>query len=421
MKFIDLFAGLGGFHHGMSNAGGFECVFASELDPDLRSLYYENHGIEAAGDITKIDETSIPKHEVLCAGFPCQPFSKAGKKKGAKCPKSGMLIHDILRIVKYHEPRFVLLENVPNILTIEDGKFWKLITSSFKKLGYKIDYQVFSPLEFDIPQNRKRVYVVCCKHEEDLGKFKWPEKVGLNSNSLNSLLDINPQEYRSLEPSKLVQLDKWQELLFNCGEEYMKQLSIVAPEFGATYPKNFSGLTLKELRNYKGAYGQSLSDCRTWESALKLMPKYVFKNRRVPDWLIQSIDLSRNLYEQNKEFLDKWKESIDRKNNSWQILEWRGYSNNLNIKDHNIQFRASGIRILKTEKAPSLIAMTPTQIPIIGSQMRYLTDKEGSKLQHLQGLKKLPDGTAQAFKALGNAVNARIIELISRNLSTATG
>jgi len=151
------------------------------------------------------------------------------------------------------------------------------------------------------------------------------------------------------------------------------------------------------------------------------MPKYVFKNRRVPDWLIQSIDLSRNLYEQNKEFLDKWKESIDRKNNSWQILEWRGYSNNLNIKDHNIQFRASGIRILKTEKAPSLIAMTPTQIPIIGSQMRYLTDKEGAKLQHLQGLKKLPDGTAQAFKALGNAVNARIIELISRNLSTATG
>ena len=118
MKFIDLFAGLGGFHHGMSNAGGFECVFASELDPDLRSLYYENHGIEAAGDITKIDETSIPKHEVLCAGFPCQPFSKAGKKKGAKCPKSGMLIHDILRIVKYHEPRFVLLENVPNLSLI---------------------------------------------------------------------------------------------------------------------------------------------------------------------------------------------------------------------------------------------------------------------------------------------------------------
>ena len=118
-------------------------------------------------------------------------------------------------------------------------------------------------------------------------------------------------------------------------------------------------------------------------------------------------------------FLDIWKESFDRKNNSWQILEWRGYSDNLNLKDHNIQFRASGIRVLKTEKAPSLIAMTPTQIPVIGSQMRYLTEKEGAKLQHLQGLNKLPSGSQNAFKALGNAVNAKIVELISRNLVIA--
>ena len=280
MKFIDLFAGLGGFHHGMSNAGGFECVFASELDPDLRALYYENHGIKAAGDITKINEVDIPKHEVLCAGFPCQPFSKAGKKKGAKCPKSGMLIRDVLRIVKYHEPRFVLLENVPNILTIEDGKFWELIQSSFEKLGYKIDYQIFSPIEFDIPQNRKRVYVVCCKYSEDLGKFSWPETIGLNSNSLNSFLEVKAsRKHRLLEPSKLAQLEKWQKFLFNCGEEYMKQLSIVAPEFGANYPKDFSKLTLKELRNYRGAYGQPLSNCRTWQSALALMPKICIKKQ----------------------------------------------------------------------------------------------------------------------------------------------
>ena len=115
MKFIDLFAGLGGFHTGFANSG-YECVFACEIEPHLRTLYKENYGIEPHGDITKVNEVEIPEHDVMCAGFPCQPFSLAGKKKGAECPASGRLIDHVIRIAKHHTPKFVVLENVPNVL-----------------------------------------------------------------------------------------------------------------------------------------------------------------------------------------------------------------------------------------------------------------------------------------------------------------
>ncbi len=123
MKFIDLFSGLGGFHVGLAK-NGHECVFACEIDADLRKLYFQNHKIKPHSDIRSVDVGSIPNHDVICAGFPCQPFSLAGKKKGAKCPESGRLIDNVIAIAKHHSPKYVLLENVPNIITIEDGKFW---------------------------------------------------------------------------------------------------------------------------------------------------------------------------------------------------------------------------------------------------------------------------------------------------------
>jgi len=134
MRFIDLFSGIGGFHKGLLNAGGFECVFASEINTALQDLYYKNFGIQPKGDIRKIHEADIPKHDILCAGFPCQPFSLAGKKTGYKCPSSGKLIKanfgqgqtnffykcsgsgklikDILRITKHHLPDFIIQEGL---------------------------------------------------------------------------------------------------------------------------------------------------------------------------------------------------------------------------------------------------------------------------------------------------------------------
>ena len=105
LKFIDLFAGLGGFHLALSKLG-HRCVFASELDPDLAALYQKNFGLMPAGDIRKVKLKDIPKHDVLCAGFPCQPFSKAGEQRGLKCPQWGDLIDYVIAILRRHKPQF---------------------------------------------------------------------------------------------------------------------------------------------------------------------------------------------------------------------------------------------------------------------------------------------------------------------------
>lgn len=412
IRFIDLFAGLGGFHVGLSKLG-MECVFASELDNELRDLYQKNFGVVPEGDIRKIDEKNIPGHDVLCAGFPCQPFSIAGKKKGAKCPSSGKLIDEILRITSHHLPKYVLLENVPNILTIQDGKFWNRIKLSFNKLGYEIDYRVFSPHQFGIPQKRNRIFVVASRI--GFKHFTWPETSNHDGKKLSQLI-TDKNNIRNIEPDKLNILRKWQQLIGKVKK--MNALSIVASEFGANYPTDgFKGMSLSKMKKLKGAFGQSLSDKKTWEEVISALPHYVQnRNGRIPPWLSPSIDYSRKLYKQRADFFDQWKVHLIGIHNSWQKLEWRGMRYNVDIWQHNIQFRASGIRIMKPDFAPSLVAMTPTQTPIIGSKKRYMGVQEAALLQSLDSLQWFPEKNGRAFKALGNAVNAFIVGEIAKNL-----
>lgn len=417
MKFIDLFAGLGGFHTGFSNSG-YECVFASEIDDSLRKLYKRNHGIEPHGDITKVNAKEIPSHDVICAGFPCQPFSLAGQKKGAKCPASGRLIDEVIRIALHHKPKFVLLENVPNILTIADGDFWEYIVTSFNQIGYNVDYRIISPIEVGIPQNRKRVFVVANRKDISMNVSVWPSIHDGKKVVLEGFLD-NSLEHKMLEPKKINQLNVWQNLIKNCTLPSRASYSIVAPEFGADYPLDFSSLTIKEMTQYKGAYGQSLSNCKSWSEIMKKMPAYTKKERKTANWISPYIQMSREVFQKNKNFIQNWISALDKKNNSWQVLEWRGYLNRHDLFAHLIQFRASGIRVLKSEIAPTLIAMTPTQIPIIPKEARYLSKHEAAKLQFLHELKHIPDNTTKAFKALGNAVNAKVVGILATNIKQA--
>lgn len=415
MRFIDVFAGLGGFHQGLSNAGGFECVFASEIDPRLRKLYARNFGIQPHGDITTVNENEIPSHELICAGFPCQPFSLAGSKKGAECPSAGRLVDHVIRIAKYHLPEFVILENVPNVLTISNGSFWRYIKSSFENMGYNVSYRILSPINFGIPQNRKRIFIICSKQlwPED----QWPEQQEDCNVLLRDFLD-STLEHKMLEPAKIAQLQHWQELINHIGSRDLVSSNIVAPEFGATYPFDFSILSLSEIKKYRGAYGQVLSSCESWKEVMALMPSYVQKHKKPSRWIAQYCISSRDLYKKHHTFLDAWSHKLSKKNNSWQILEWRCMGESLDFSKHLVQFRASGIRVMRNKIAPSLTSMTPTQIPIVPSESRYISKHEAAKLQHLSQLKKLPDEIPRAFKALGNAVNARIVELIALKLST---
>ncbi len=417
IKFADIFAGLGGFHLGLANSGGFECVFASEMDEELRKLYSKNFDMDVHGDITKVDETTIPKHDILCAGFPCQPFSLAGRKKGTKCPDSGKLIDEVFRITNYHHPDFILLENVPNILTVSDGAFWRYIKKSFETLGYELVFKVISPEDIGIPQNRKRIFILGCRQHGLLNRFIWPEVSTTNNISINDILEPCKNN-RILEQKKTTQLMHWQQLLSCCRLGYLPCVSIVAPEFGANYPLDFRGKHLPEMREYRGSYGVSLTKCQTREELLRHLPSYTRKSEQVPNWLLRSVRYSRELYANNNEFLADWSQRLEKSNNSWQILEWRGYGDIHDLSKHILQFRPSGIRVMKKKRSPSLVAMTPTQIPIIGSEMRYMSKYEAARLQNLQNLPFLPDNDSKAFKAFGNAVNVKIVEMIADEIKT---
>ncbi|MFB9145602.1 DNA cytosine methyltransferase [Halomonas alkalicola] len=127
MKFIDLFAGLGGFHQALKQRGA-ECVFASELNAHLSGLYEKNFGFQPSGDIREVNLSSIPDHDFLCAGFPCQPFSKAGGQKGLECPQWGNLFDYVVEILELKKPRYFIIENVPNLINHNGGATWKTIS-----------------------------------------------------------------------------------------------------------------------------------------------------------------------------------------------------------------------------------------------------------------------------------------------------
>ncbi|RBA25504.1 DNA cytosine methyltransferase [Herminiimonas fonticola] len=412
LRFADLFSGLGGFHVALEKQG-MQCIFASELDGELRDIYERNFGLRPEGDIRKVNELDIPPHDVLCAGFPCQPFSSAGKKKGAACPASGKLIDDVFRIVRAHKPSFVMLENVPEILTIQNGEFWDHIKRTFIKLGYTIDYRIYSPHEFGIPQKRERVFVVAS--QVGLDHFSWPV---INLHPVKKLSDLigNDTETRPLEKEKIKVLKRWQALITEV--KTFSHKTTLAAEFGADYPlTDLKRMTLKEMRLFRGAFGASLSECKTWAEVMSKLPHYVGgKDGKTPEWLKQSIIHSRQLYEQHVDFLDVWKTDFIDSHNSWQKMEWRGNRQVPSIWKHTIQFRASGIRISKPDYAPSLVAMTPTQTPIIGAKRRYMSVREAAALQSLDGLKHFPKFNGMAFKALGNAVNAHIVGEIANQL-----
>lgn len=138
LTFIDLFAGLGGFHIALTQLG-LKCVFASELREDLRRVYRINFpDTRIEGDITKVEACDIPAHDILCAGFPCQPFSQAGKRLGFNDEERGNLFYDIARIINYHKPKYVLLENVSNLKGHDGGNTWKVIKEKLEDLNYEV-------------------------------------------------------------------------------------------------------------------------------------------------------------------------------------------------------------------------------------------------------------------------------------------
>jgi DNA (cytosine-5)-methyltransferase 1 len=431
-RFIDLFAGLGGFHVALKHLGG-EGVFAAEWDVTLSALYKENFDIRPWGDVNDLvdHETiarEIPDHEVLTAGFPCQPFSKAGEQLGFGHTLQGQLFFKVLDILKEKRPRRFILENVPNILRHKRGETLRTILVELEKVGYAVDWRQYSPHRFGVPQIRERAYFVGSL--DGLEDFKWPEPTNATTD-ICTVLDESAKPSRAIHAQTLRAIDMWDDFLRRSPEDVkLPSFPIWSMEFAATYPFDDEGTPAaiweekgpRDLDAYQGSFGQGLRGL-TRDQQYELLPSYARRagDFSFPDWKQAFIRQNRQFFWANRSWLVPWM-------NTWrpwefpqslQKFEWNVQGGRRRIDDYVLQVRASGIRAKRTTTAPSLIAMTNTQVPILGKSIvgtrRYMTPRECAALQSLDGV-SLPESDLAAYKALGNAVNASVVEAIAEPL-----
>lgn len=199
-KFIDLFCGIGGFRYAMEQVAeergqAVSCVFSSDIDPHCRLAYAANFGEEPSGDITKIREQDVPDHDILLAGFPCQPFSIIGRMKGFEDTR-GTLFFDIARIIKKKRPEAFVLENVKLLVGHNQGQTIKVILKTLTDMGYRVEYKVLNALNFGLPQKRERVWIVGFRDQNR--KMEWPVG-GIPMKPLAKILekDVDPKHMAS--------------------------------------------------------------------------------------------------------------------------------------------------------------------------------------------------------------------------------
>lgn len=417
MRFVDLFAGLGGFHLAAARFGA-RCVFASEIDPLLRSLYALNFGLKPSGDIRQVKPKDVPPHDLLCAGFPCQPFSKAGTQLGWEDTIRGTVFHNIVEILRKHQPEWVLLENVAHFVRHDKGNTYRKVSAALQSLGYAVESQQLSPHQFGVPQIRERMYMV--GRLGGLEGFQWPTpQTNASDLSISDILDVNPSDAVRLSRQVVRCLEAWQRFLRGFPKDVkLPSFPIWSMEFGASYPYDRDSLcqvSLMKLRSCRGSFRRSLKGLsrKQIEAAV---PSYARGDSGVfPRWKKLFIEQNRQLYEEHRSWIDKWLPTIRTFPQSLQKLEWNCQGEVRNIWRHVIQLRASGVRIKRPTTAPSLVAMTSTQIPIIGWERRYMSVRECARLQSMDQLRYLPTGTAAAT-AFGNAVNVKVVRLIMENI-----
>lgn len=206
IKYIDLFCGLGAFHSAFDFISNqhikYNCVFACDIDDNVRKIYKANHKMEPDGDINNVDIDKIPEFDILCGGFPCQPFSIAGKKEGFDDKIKGNLFFSILKIIDVKNPNTIILENVKNLLTINNGDTFKTIKNELEKRGYYISHKILDSKYYNSPQSRHRLFIIGNKQKQ----FIFPTEIQNNIIPVSSIIDKT--ETRFLDYTDKYKLEK---------------------------------------------------------------------------------------------------------------------------------------------------------------------------------------------------------------------
>ena len=398
-----MFAGIGGICLGFKQAG-FDIVWANEKDAAACRTYRYNFGdnylIEA--NIKKVKKNTIPQfdvltagfpcqpfsvaveeipaHDVLCAGFPCQAFSKAGFQKGMSDTR-GTLFFEIERILQYHKTKYIILENVRNLVSHDQGNTWKTIHSHLKALGYRLTKApiIVSPHQFGVPQLRERVVILGIYDPENSDEnleITFENLKEKDQNSIYSILDEGKVEDKYYISEK-------EDYVLNAWDEFYRGIkeTVIGFPIWAEYFKD------KDIEE------------------------------GFPAWKKDFVRKNKSLYQSNKEFIDSWLKKYDNLVDftpTQRKMEWQAGDKIGSLWDGVIQFRPSGIRVKTPTAFPALVAMV--QIPIIGKYKRRLTVRETARLQSFPDI-FIPDtDDHQAYKQFGNAVNVMVIEQAARKL-----
>lgn len=396
IKFIDLFCGIGGFHQALKVFNS-ECVFASDIDESCRKTYKKNYNITPSGDIKKVNIKEIKEFDLICAGFPCQSFSKAGQQKGFDDDR-GNLFFSICKIAEYHKPKYMILENVRNLATHDKGKTWKTIRENILELGYNTYDKplILNPLYFGIPQNRERVFILCKR--KDLGEL--PEKPEIKSSfkketDLSDIMDESNNKYKIEDKFKVVE-KVWNSFIIVLNENNLKIPKF--PIWTDWWDSDGEGTSVTKK-------DKKLSE---EENKISIKQRQVQFYNKYTNW----IDKNREFYNSNIDILKPWLLE-SRKENLWKgavrKFEWQAGDDNLSMNQVLWSPRGSGIRVKKTDYSPTLVAMT-SMIPVYGPQSRQLSPRECIRLQSFPDDFIIDEDDNTVYKQAGNAVNVNLVK-----------
>ncbi|MDO4242832.1 MAG: DNA (cytosine-5-)-methyltransferase [Actinomyces sp.] len=392
--YSDLFAGIGGFHAALSAMGG-ECVYAVEIDKDAARVYEQNWGIDPLGDITNDAgdagvTDAIQAHDVLAAGFPCQPFSKSGAQKGMEEVR-GTLYFNILQIVHKHHPTVLLLENVRNLAGPRHKHEWEVIVRTLRKEGYRVSstpailspHQI-SPERGGRPQVRERVFITATYNPDGIGESE-PEPVARPGTLYGEGATAWDLEAFLLDEAEGYELSEAETEWINAWDDWVER-----------------------YRRYNP--GQKLPGFPIWVDAWQTIEALeaqidAGEHDDVPAWKMNFLRKNAELYTRNEAWCRAWKTTSGVMGfpPSRRKLEWQAQDLG-SLWDCLMHFRPSGLRAKPPTYAPALVAITQTSI--VGPRRRRLAPRETARLQGL------PDGfsfdgqpDAKTYKQLGNGVN----------------